>query len=168
MEITYPSVKIIPIKISNKKVFKLECQMILVFLNSRSSSAMHKAVIDNYKKGNKSTLKSFEIIRKCAYEMKKAIYAEDLTCFGKIMNENWEAQKNLHSLMVNPVINKAEHIALNNGALGFKLNGAGGGGSASILADVGKEHLIKQKLIENGFQILPMKLDFLGVQTWTT
>ncbi|MFX1488146.1 MAG: hypothetical protein ACFFBI_03295 [Promethearchaeota archaeon] len=168
MKITYPSVKITPIKINKKRIYELENQLILVFLNSRSSSVMHKAVIENFKKGEQSTLESFEIIRNCAEEMVKAIHSEDLTTMGEIMNKNWNALKNLHALMVTPTIKKAERLAFNNGAIGFKLNGAGGGGSISILADTGKEYLLTQKLIENGFQILPVKLDFLGVQTWTS
>ncbi|HEC37790.1 MAG TPA: hypothetical protein ENI29_06105, partial [bacterium] len=86
---------------------------------------------------------------------------------GRIMNRNWKAQKKLHNLMSNRIIEKAEKLANNNGALGFKLNGAGGGGSASILADKGKTSFLKKKLVQKGFQILPFKFDFLGVQTWT-
>jgi len=69
--------------------------------------------------------------------------------------------------MTNPTIGRAEHISNSNGALGFKLNGAGGGGSATILAGIGNEYTLKRKLTEAGFQILPTKLDFKGVQTWT-
>jgi len=166
MEITYPDVKMVPLEVENKKIFELENQMILVFLSSRSSSEMHRAVIENYNKGDSSTLKSFEIIKSCAYEMKRAIQSDDLTYMGELMNKNWEAQKQLHHLMVNPIIKKAEQIATNNGAIGFKVNGAGGGGSTSIIAGIGKEYVLKQKLIENDFQILPVKLDFMGVQTW--
>lgn len=166
MEITYPQVKMIPLEIENKLIFELENQMILVYLSSRSSSEMHRAVIENYTKGDSSTLKAFDVIKHCAYEMKKAIQSDDLTYIGELMNKNWTAQKQLHSLMVNPVIEEAERIAINNGALGFKVNGAGGGGSVSIIADIGMEYILKQKLIKNGFQILPVKLDFRGVQTW--
>ena len=166
MEITYPEVKMVPLEVENKKIFELENQMILVFLSSRSSSEMHRAVIENYNKGNSSTLKLFDTIKSCAYEMKRAIQSDDLTYMGELMNKNWEAQKQLHHLMVNPTIKKAEQIATNNGAIGFKVNGAGGGGSVSIIAGIGKEYVLKQKLIENDFQILPVKLDFMGVQTW--
>jgi len=168
MEIAYPTVVIEPIQISPKKVCELESQLILVFLSSRSSSEMHKAVINNYKKGDKITLKSLEIIKNCAYEMKNAILSEDLAYMGDVMNKNWDSQKNLHSLMVNPIIKKVEKIAMNNGAVGFKINGAGGGGSASIIADIGKENLLKRQLIKSGFRLLSTKLDFLGVQTWKT
>jgi len=166
MEVSYPSVEVTPIPINNKKICELESQLILVFLSSRSSSEMHKAVIENYKIRDSKTLQSFEIIKNCAREMKRAIYSKDLVYMGELMNKNWTAQKNLHTLMVNSVINKAELIAFNSGAIGFKLNGAGGGGSATILADIGKEYSLKKKLVEGGFKILSTKLDFKGVQTW--
>ncbi|MFX1278999.1 MAG: hypothetical protein ACFFA3_06245 [Promethearchaeota archaeon] len=168
MEITYPEVTMIPLDIKDSMIKNLEKHLILVFLNSRSSSEMHKAVINNYQKGHSTTLTSFETIKNCAYEMKEAIQNDDLNFIGEVMNKNWKAQKKLHKLMVNSVINKLEHIAIKNRALGFKLNGAGGGGSATILANIGEEYILKQELIKNGFQILPIRLDFMGVQTWVT
>ncbi len=168
MNISYPSVKITSIPINKEKICELENQLILVFISSRSSSEMHKAVIKNYKKGDLKTLKSFEIIKNCAYDMKKAINSKDLAYMGELMNKNWSAQKSLHQLMANPFINKAELISFNSGALGFKLNGAGGGGSATVLADIGRVYSIKKNLIKEGFKILPAKLDFNGVQTWVT
>ena len=89
IEVNYPVVKMNPIKIGKDKMLKLESQMILVFFGSRSSSEMHKAVIENYKKGDESTLNSFEVIKNCAIEMKKAINSEDLAYVGALMNKNW-------------------------------------------------------------------------------
>jgi len=166
MEIDYPSVKISNIKINENRICELESQIILVYLSSRSSNEIHKVVIENYEKGQKDTIKSFEIMKNCAFEMKKAINSVDLKEMGEIMNKNWEAQKKLHPLIVNPIIEKTEKIAFGTGAIGFKCNGAGGGGTATILAGVGNEYSLKKKLIENGLTVLPAKLNFKGVQTW--
>ncbi len=166
MEIDYPSVKIIPMNVKKKRLEELENQLILVYLGSRSSNKMHKAVIENYRKGDKSTLKSLEIMKNCVYEMREVINSENLELIGKVMNKNWEAQKKLHPLMVNPIINEVEKIAKNNGAIGIKLNGAGGGGSATILSAIGSENKLKAKIKEEGFQELPVKFNFDGVQTW--
>ena len=127
---------------------------------------MHKAVISNYEKGDKDTLNSFNIMTECAYEMKKAIVSEDILEIGKLMNRNWEAQKKLHTLMMNPIIEKTEKTAFKNGAIGFKCNGAGGGGSAIILAGVGHEYNLKKKFVEEGLTLLPCKLNFNGVQAF--
>jgi len=59
-----------------------------------------------------------------------------------------------------------EKIAMENGAIGFKCNGAGGGGSATILAGVGNEYNLKKKILNSGLTLLPCKLNFKGVQTW--
>ena len=167
MEIDYPSVKASQIKLDDEKICRLENQLILVYLSSRSSNEMHKAVITNYKNKDATTVNSLELIKDCAYEMKDAINSESLGLMGKIMNKNWKAQKNLHPSMVNPIIKKIEKLVENHGAIGFKLNGAGGGGSATILAGIGSEYGLKRKLIKEGFQILPIKLNLKGVQTWT-
>jgi len=164
MEIDYPDVNISRVKVNDKRIRELESQLILVFLSSRSSNEMHRAVIKNYKKKDQNTINSFEIMKNCAWEMKRAIKS-DLTTIGEIMNKNWDAQKRLHPLMVNASITNAEKISKNNGALGFKCNGAGGGGSATILAEIGHENQIKEKLIEKGYTILPFKLCFKGVHS---
>ncbi|MFX1315488.1 MAG: hypothetical protein ACFE9T_06455 [Promethearchaeota archaeon] len=166
MEVEYPLVDISNIEIKDELICELETRLILVYFSSRSSDLMHKSVIANYKNGDEKTLKALDIIKSCAYDMKKAIKSDDLPYMGEIMNKNWEAQKSLHNLMTNPFINKAEKLAKENGAIGFKLNGAGGGGSTTILSGLGCEYKIKKKLIENGFKILPIKLNFKGVQTW--
>jgi len=165
MEITYPNVKIARISLDERRIFELESQFILVYLSSRSSSKMHNAVIENYKKGDLNTLNSFDIMKECAYDMKKAINS-DIISIGNIMNRNWDAQKNLHPLMVNPLIKQAEKIAKSNGAIGFKCNGAGGGGTAIILSGRGHEFQIRKQLGEKGFKIIPFKLCFRGVSSF--
>jgi D-glycero-alpha-D-manno-heptose-7-phosphate kinase len=164
MEIDYPEVKISGVKINDKRIRELENQFLLLFLDSRSSNEMHRAVIENFKKKDPNTLNSFEIMKNCAWEMKRAIKS-DLASIGELMNKNWDAQKRLHPLMDNTSITKAERISKDNGALGFKCNGAGGGGSATILAEIGYENQIKEKLIEKGYTILPCKLCFKGVHS---
>ena len=165
MEIDYPKIKLLKIEIDEKRILELENQFILVYFGSRSSSKMHTAVISNYKNRDKATINSFKIMKQCAYDMKASINS-DIKILGEIINRNWEAQKSLHPLMVNPIVNKAEKIAKSNGAIGFKCNGAGGGGSATILAEYGHEYQIKKKLIESGYTILPCKLSFNGVRSY--
>jgi len=165
MEIDYPKVKLLKIEINENRILELENQFILVYFGSRSSSKMHNAVISNYKNRDKATINSFKIMRQCAYDMKASINS-DIEILGEIINRNWEAQKKLHPLMVNATIAKAEKIAKSNGAIGFKCNGAGGGGSATILAECGHIYQIKKKLIRNGYTILPCKLCFTGVRNF--
>jgi len=166
MEIEYPAVKISNIKINKKKIFELESQMVLVYFGSRSSSDMHLQVIENFKEGKESTINAFEILKKSAYEMIQAIKSENIKEVGDIMNQNWNAQKALHPMICPPIIQKAEKISFQKGAIGFKCNGAGGGGSAIILAEQGCEYGLKKGLIKENFTILPCKLNFNGLEIY--
>lgn len=166
MEINYPIVKISNIKVDNKRIFELESQMILVYFGSRSSSEMHLQVIQNFKEGNESTIKAFDMLKESAYKMVRAINSEDIYAVGEIMNKNWESQKALHSMMTPPIIKKTEKLAFQNGAIGFKCNGAGGGGSAVILAEKGREYDLKKALLKEGLILLPCKLNFGGLEIY--
>jgi len=164
MNINYPSVDIENIQITENKILELEKQIILLFIGPRSSNEMHKAVIKNFKKGDPKTLKSLEIMKNCAKKMRTVINS-NTEAIGKIMNENWNAQKELHPLMTNQLIEKAESIAFESSALGFKCNGAGGGGSITILSSIENEYELRQKYLKNNFTILPCKLCFEGVKS---
>ena len=52
----------------------------------------------------------------------------DLISFGKLLHESWILKKNLSDSITNHKINEIYNEALNKGALGGKLLGAGGGG----------------------------------------
>jgi len=166
MEIDYPTVKILRIKVDAKRIFELESQMILVYFGSRSSSEMHLQVIKNYEDGKESTIKAFEVLKKSAHEMLGSINSDDIHDVGEIINQNWEAQKALHPMISPPIVQKTEKIAFKHGAIGFKCNGAGGGGSAIILAEKGCEYELKKALTKENLILLPCKLNFGGLEIY--
>ncbi|MBD3188676.1 hypothetical protein GF325_17750 [Candidatus Bathyarchaeota archaeon] len=167
MEIQYPRVKISQIDVQPHFAWQLEQQMILVYLGSRSSSKIHEAVIKNFNAGDKTILEAFEILKECPREAVHSIHTNNLDQFGEIMNKNWNAQKQLHPEVTNDRIVELERIAMTHDALGFKVNGAGGGGSAVILSRIGEEYKLKSDILAHGFKLLPCKLNFSGLQTWT-
>ena len=166
MEIEYPRCKISHVNTRPEFIWQLEQQMILVYLESRSSSGMHEAVISNYEQGDGMTLEAFDILRQCPGDMMQAVNRGDLNGFGEVMNRNWAAQKQLHEKITTDRIDQLERIAMDFNALGFKVNEAGGGGSAVILSSAGNEYNLKREILKKDFQILPFKINFTGLQTW--
>ncbi|MHA1791127.1 MAG: GHMP family kinase ATP-binding protein [Promethearchaeota archaeon] len=166
MDIDYPRVKISRIDVKPEISWQLEQQMILVYLGSRSSSKMHEAVINNYQNGERGTLDAFDELRKYPKKIVQALRKGDMEAFGTIMNENWRVQKDLHELMVNPAIERLEKLASKEKALGFKVNGAGGGGSAVILSRLENVYSLKKEITKDGFTILPCKIDYSGMKVW--
>lgn len=166
MEIDYPRVRISQISVKPELAWQLEQQMILVYLGSRSSSKMHEKVLENYEHKDAKTMNAFAILQECPKAMVQAVCKSDIEAIGDIMNRNWDAQKQLHEKITTSEITTLEEVARAHDALGFKVNGAGGGGSAVILSATGKEYNLKKDLIESGFQILPFKINFTGLQVW--
>ena len=75
-------------------------------------------------------------LRNTAARSRDALYADDFIALGAAMVENTEAQARLHPALISPEAAKVIEIAKAHGALGWKVNGAGGdGGSLTILCD---------------------------------
>ncbi|MFH1539794.1 MAG: hypothetical protein ABIH66_12645 [bacterium] len=166
MEIDYPRVRISQLRVEERTVCELEERMFVVYLGTRSSSDMHVRVVERYRKGDKQIHGAFDELTAVAYGMVDALTTGDLDAAGELMNRNWAAQARLHPEMTTQRIEDVCGLALAHGAVGFKVNGAGGGGSAVILSGAGREHELRTALTENDFTLLPCKLNFAGLQTW--
>jgi D-glycero-alpha-D-manno-heptose-7-phosphate kinase len=82
-------------------------------------------------KKNASQDDKFNVLKEMVglvFEMRNALYTERLGDFGKILHENWVLKQKLASKISNQEINEIYRTGINNGALGGKLLGAGGGG----------------------------------------
>ena len=91
-----------------------------------------------------------------------------LEAFAELMNDNWSAQKALHPDITNADIERLHERTFAAGAVGFKANGAGGGGTVTILAQRNKDHLVRRAVEELGMTVLPSKLDSSGLRVWET
>ncbi len=167
MEISYPLVEISQVPLSPETICQLESRWILVYLGSRKSSDMHLQVIQKFKEGDLGTLQAHDHLRQLALDMVGALQQGNLQSVAKIMNENWAAQQQLHPKITNDQIDHLEQLARDCGAVGFKVNGAGGGGSAVIMAGTGKEFRLKQQLLAENYLIFPCFIDLHGLQLWT-
>lgn len=67
-------------------------------------------------------------MRDLARDMKHSLENNELSDFGKILNEGWIRKKELAGGITNPKIDELYETAMKNGATGGKLLGAGGGG----------------------------------------
>ena len=74
-----------------------------------------------------STIKGLEEIQNIAYRAKDALQG-DFDAYGALLDEHWEHKKKRHPEMSNPEIDALYALGKENGALGGKLIGAGGGG----------------------------------------
>ncbi len=165
MEVTYPHARVNPVPLDAATLGELEDRFVLVYTgHSHFSSGMHQKVIAEYEAGR--NVQVFQRLAECAVQGKEALLSGDLPAFGEAMNRNWEAQKALHPEITTPAIEELHARTLEAGALGFKANGAGGGGTVTILAQRNRDHLVRRAVESLGMTVLPAKIDFTGLRVW--
>ena len=96
---------------------------------------------------------------------------DDFTGFGKLLNEAWKLKKKLSSKISNEHIDEMYNIAIQNGALGGKLLGAGGGGFILFYVEPEFQEKVKEalkpylhlpfKFVYNGAEIIVYEPNFL-------
>ena len=84
----------------------------------------------------------------------------DVDVIGPAIRESWEAKRKLASGVSNDRIDVAVSRALDAGAVGAKLTGAGGGGFMLIICPVEQQRAVRDSLAD--LKELPVKLDSLG------
>lgn len=166
-------------EIAPEILLELQKRLLVITLGRHNSSNIHQMVIDNLKQ--KSEINDLEKekllipLRNAAEKAMEAIEAGDFAALGQAFKENNQAQMNLHSKLVSPKAVELFKIADSFGALGWKVNGAGGlGGSITIIC--GQEMALKRKMINYmrecnrnnpHFFIIPHALNSQGLISWT-
>jgi D-glycero-alpha-D-manno-heptose-7-phosphate kinase len=132
----YPDAQVMPIPIAEALVSELEEQVLLVYFGrAHDSSALHQAVIDRLagRDGADEDV-ALERLREAAAAAARALREGDLPSLGRAMRDNTAAQRALSPALVGADAEQAIAMADRLGALGWKVNGAGGdGGSLTVL-----------------------------------
>jgi D-glycero-alpha-D-manno-heptose-7-phosphate kinase len=112
---------------------ELGSRLTLVFLGrAHHSSAVHRAVIESAE-GDSSP--AFAQLRVAADAARDAVVAHDFDAFGRALIANTDAQYLLHPALVGADAQRVIALAASHGAVGWKVNGAGGdGGSVTIVS----------------------------------
>ena len=169
----YPRASVSPIRVPDSVWWELEGRLALVYLGkSHDSSAIHEQVIRDLENAGPEA-PALRDLRKTAWRSRDALSAGDFVALGLAMNENTEAQARLNPALVGTEAARVIRIAREHGALGSKVNGAGGeGGSITLLCD---GHASRKRALlraieadDPAFRHVPTQLSRSGVRVWTT
>lgn len=167
----YPNATVTPVFVSNETWWELERRLVLIFLGkTHSSSAVHEQVIANLEHEGQASSK-LEKLRQAAVASREALLANDFVALGQAMAENTHAQRALHPSLVNADAEALIRLAQQHGALGWKVNGAGGaGGSLTVLCDESaskrRAFLRAVRKLNPLFQPIPVALSREGLRVW--
>ena len=157
----YPYASVSQLHLPDSIWWELERRLVLVYLgHTHSSSDVHHEVIAGLERegSDKSVL---ETMRQAARGGKEALYAGDFDEFGRNMIVNVEAQAALHPALVSHTARNVIALAKEHGAVGWKVNGAGGPKSENKRAFINA-----LPGIDPGLRSIPLYLSRMGVRRW--
>jgi len=137
------------INISPQKIKALEDSIILLYTNiQRNSSKIQESVFNKNFKSKVTILNHIKDFVDEGIEILNTINDRDLMIkeFGLLLNESWKMKKSLSKLITSSFIDDLYNSALEAGAYGGKLIGAGGGGFFMMIAPQNKRSSVLEKL----------------------
>jgi D-glycero-alpha-D-manno-heptose-7-phosphate kinase len=168
----YPQASVSHIDIPNTVWWELESRLALVYLGQpHISSDVHQTVIRDLSQEGTSRQETLETLRHIPEAGRDALYAGNLHAFGRAMSANTEAQAALHPDLVSGTARKVIDVARAHGALGWKINGAGGeGGSVTLLGAASRpthrDMLRAIEAIDPAIRVIPTYLSRYGLRVW--
>jgi len=167
----YPEATVFPIRVPDSIWWELERRLVLIYLGqAHDSSRVHERVIAELQNEGPES-RRLQDLRLTAEKSRDAIIAGDFTALGRAMIENTEAQGRLHPDLISRDARRVIEIARKCGAIGWKVNGAGGeGGSVTLLcselSDIKREMVRAIEAAAPLSKEIPIHLSRHGLRVW--
>jgi D-glycero-alpha-D-manno-heptose-7-phosphate kinase len=133
-------------------------QQIMLFYTGVTRSA--DSILVEQRANIASTRPQLDLMRDLAGFAADRLRNGDVDAIGPAMRESWEAKRKLAAGVSNDEVDAAVTRALDAGASGAKLTGAGGGGFLLVICPPEHQRAVRESL--NSMRELPVKLDRLG------
>jgi len=156
-----------PIRIHPDIVLELEESLVLC----DTGIAHHSGNIHDNQKLTMSSESVKEMVQAnvdLTYETRNFLLRGELNKFGKSLDTAWKLKRNFSKMISNKHIDEIYEGALENGAKGGKLLGAGGGGFFIFYTPPFKKHLLISYLKSKNLKIQNFRFEPDGLKAWTS
>jgi D-glycero-alpha-D-manno-heptose-7-phosphate kinase len=155
------AVEVTPLKLSSQTLHNLEDNMVLFFTGfTRSASDILKDQNSRSCQKDPEMLDNLHFTKQVGLDSKDALERGDLRRFAELMHLHWERKRCRSKGMSNSAIDGWYELGRNNGALGGKLVGAGGGGFLLLYTE--EKTRLRKALLDAGLTEVRWRFDFQG------
>ena len=146
----------------------LQARLVLAYTGATRNSGINNwEVTKRHIDGDREVQARFGRIRDIAVEMRCALERGDWPSVGRYIADEWENRKHLAPGVTTPEIDAMLRAAMDAGALGGKVCGAGGGGCLFCLGAPEDVPAIRRALESRGARLLDFHIETEGLQVET-
>jgi D-glycero-alpha-D-manno-heptose-7-phosphate kinase len=109
-------------------------------------------------------LESMHQIKAIGLQMREALVNDRIDRIGELMHEHWLCKKRISNKMSSSQIDAWYELAMQNGASGGKIMGAGGGGLFVFFVKTDDRRRLREALEKSGLKYMDFKFEFEGVK----
>lgn len=154
-------VNVSPILVSNETLQDLEEHLCMYFTGySRAADTVLQDQKDRSNRGEKAMLSNLHFVKENGCATRGALERGDMAEFANLMHEHWQNKRQRSKDMSNTDIDRWYAIAMDNGAIGGKLVGAGSGGFLLFYAK--DQDMLRQAMREVGLTQVRFQFDHDG------
>lgn len=153
------------LKVAPETLHRLEDNILLFFIGSaRASSDILRPQREASARQQPEVIESLHAIKEAALEVRRCLEAGDLARFGALLDLNWQNKKRLAPGITTSFIDECYDLARENGALGGKIAGAGGGGFLMLYCEREHRKQVTCALAEKGLRRIDFRFDMGGAR----
>jgi D-glycero-alpha-D-manno-heptose-7-phosphate kinase len=162
------TVLVVPLRPRPETVWELEHSLVFAYVGGgHFSDQIIEGQVRNYETRRTESVHAMDRLKVLTQDMKRALLVGDLREFGELLHLAWESKRQMAKGITNALIDELYDAALKAGALGGKMNGAGGGGFMMFVCDPLRRYAVQEALRKAGGQLVNLTFVEPGVRTWT-
>ncbi|TFF63459.1 MAG: hypothetical protein EU521_01620 [Promethearchaeota archaeon] len=141
------NVRVNKLRLSQSFKKELEERSILFYTGEpHTSGNMVGAQVNSYLKNKETAKNSLDILKNIAHQMKDAFISEDFQKLGNLLTKDWEEKTKFNPLITTDYMRELHELVMENGGIGGRVCGAGGGGCMFWIIDPQNREKIISKL----------------------
>ena len=156
-----------PLRLNYKTQNMMELSTVLYYVGKPREDSR---VIENTAKGlvdDEVVLNATHKIKEACIEYKRSLLTGDMKRISELMETYWRSKLETNPHVASPEILDSYDYALQNGATGAKISGAGGGGHMVLFTEFENRHKLITALKDKGVgRVVPFKFVKHGVDVW--
>ena len=155
-----------PLGISKDTVNELQyCSLLCYTGKSRESADIIDSQVRSFRE--RTNEEALDATKALAKDISRVLMKGDIVEAGKLLGQTWEQKKKFSSKITNPLIDRMYNAAIDAGAYGGKVSGAGGGGFMYFICEYDRKQSVAKALQKEGGVINDFMFEPEGAVSWS-